>query len=88
MAVEVLMEGGIITGVVVECKSGRLAIKAKRIVDASGDADIAYMAGTKHKIDSIVIFCPCVFGRTWPFFVLSFVSYPINKRRRYVASFI
>lgn len=38
-----------ICGVIVECKSGRLAIKAKRVVDCTGDADIAYLAGARCK---------------------------------------
>jgi hypothetical protein len=42
---EVIMDGNIITGVITESKSGRQAIKAKRIIDATGDADIAFHAG-------------------------------------------
>jgi ribulose 1,5-bisphosphate synthetase/thiazole synthase len=40
-----IVENGIIKGVIVESKSGREAILAKRVIDATGDADIAYRAG-------------------------------------------
>jgi ribulose 1,5-bisphosphate synthetase/thiazole synthase len=45
--VDAIMEGKIIKGVVVECKSGRMAIEAKRVIDCSGDADVAYFAGAQ-----------------------------------------
>jgi len=44
-AVDVLRDGNTVTGLVVQSKSGRQAILAKRIIDATGDADIAKMAG-------------------------------------------
>ncbi|MEM7114327.1 MAG: FAD-dependent oxidoreductase [Chloroflexota bacterium] len=44
-AVHVLREDDKATGIVVQSKSGRGAILAKRIIDATGDADIALMAG-------------------------------------------
>ena len=40
-----IMDGNIIMGVIVESKAGREAILAKRVIDATGDADIAYRAG-------------------------------------------
>lgn len=40
-----IMEGEKITGVIVESKSGREAIKAKIVIDATGDGDIAAKAG-------------------------------------------
>ena len=40
-----IMDGDTITGVIVESKAGREAILAKRVIDATGDADIAYRAG-------------------------------------------
>lgn len=40
-----IMEGDTITGVIVESKAGREAILAKRVIDATGDADIAHRAG-------------------------------------------
>lgn len=45
LAVEPLIEGNAINGVVVESKSGRQAILAQRVVDATGDADMAHRAG-------------------------------------------
>ena len=44
-ACDAIMEGDTISGVVVESKSGREAIYAKIIIDASGDGDIACKAG-------------------------------------------
>jgi len=44
-----IMEGNIIKGIVTESKSGRQAILAKRVIDATGDADIAYLAGAPCK---------------------------------------
>ena len=45
-AVDVLRDGDKLTGIVVQTKSGRYAILAKRIIDGTGDADIAVLAGT------------------------------------------
>jgi hypothetical protein len=39
------MKGDAIQGVIVESKAGREAILARRIIDATGDADIAHRAG-------------------------------------------
>lgn len=47
-AVDVIMEGNTVKGIITESKSGRQAILAKRIVDATGDADIAYRAGAPY----------------------------------------
>ena len=44
-AVNAVMEGNTIKGIIIESKSGRQAILAKRVVDATGDADIAHLAG-------------------------------------------
>jgi hypothetical protein len=44
-AVDAVMDGNTIKGIIIESKSGRQAILAKRVVDATGDADIAYLAG-------------------------------------------
>jgi len=44
-AVDTIMEGSTIKGIITESKSGRQAILAKRVIDASGDADIAFHAG-------------------------------------------
>jgi len=43
--VESIVHKGAICGVVVESKSGRKAILAKRVIDCSGDADAAYYSG-------------------------------------------
>ncbi|MFK7730449.1 MAG: FAD-dependent oxidoreductase [Pseudomonadales bacterium] len=40
-----VLDNGSIIGVIVESKSGREAIMAKRIIDATGDADVASRAG-------------------------------------------
>jgi hypothetical protein len=45
LAVGPIIEGGAIRGVVTESKSGREAILAKRVIDATGDADVAARAG-------------------------------------------
>ena len=48
LAVETLMEGDIIKGIITESKTGRGAILAKRVIDATGDADIAHLAGAPY----------------------------------------
>jgi ribulose 1,5-bisphosphate synthetase/thiazole synthase len=45
LGVAPIMENGTIRGVIVESKAGREAIFAKRVIDATGDADIATRAG-------------------------------------------
>ncbi len=45
LAVDVVMEGNALRGIVTESKSGRQAILAQRVIDATGDADIAVRAG-------------------------------------------
>ncbi|WP_118135728.1 FAD-dependent oxidoreductase [Oceanicella sp. SM1341] len=40
-----IMEGDTIRGVIVESKAGREAILARRVIDATGDADVAVRAG-------------------------------------------
>ena len=45
MAVGVIMDGDALQGVITESKSGRQAIYAKTIIDCTGDADIAALAG-------------------------------------------
>lgn len=45
-----LLEGQKINALIIENKSGRSAIKVKAVVDASGDADIAYQSGAKTEI--------------------------------------
>ena len=47
--VQVIMDEDVIKGVITESKSGRQAILAKRVIDATGDADIAYYTGAPFK---------------------------------------
>ncbi len=46
--VESIMEGNNIEGIIIENISGRQAIFGKVIIDASGDADVAYKAGVPY----------------------------------------
>ncbi len=48
LAVDVIREGTTIKGIIIENKSGRQAILAKRIIDATGDADIVHLAGGEY----------------------------------------
>jgi ribulose 1,5-bisphosphate synthetase/thiazole synthase len=45
-AVEAIVENDVIKGIIIESKSGRLAILAKRVIDCTGDGDIAALAGS------------------------------------------
>jgi ribulose 1,5-bisphosphate synthetase/thiazole synthase len=45
LCVAPIMENGAICGVITESKAGREAILAKRVIDATGDADVATRAG-------------------------------------------
>src|SRR5487761_2632407 len=45
LCVAPIIEGGEIRGVITESKAGREAILARRVIDATGDADIAARAG-------------------------------------------
>ncbi|MCP4003832.1 MAG: FAD-dependent oxidoreductase [bacterium] len=49
--VDVILNGNAIIGVITESKSGRSAILAKRVIDATGDGDIAARAGAPFRID-------------------------------------
>src|ERR1700761_965120 len=49
MFVAPLVQDGVIQGVITESKSGREAILAKRVVDATGDADVAARAGAPYR---------------------------------------
>jgi hypothetical protein len=44
-AVAAIVEGGLVRGIITESKSGRLAILAQRVVDCTGDGDVAALAG-------------------------------------------
>jgi ribulose 1,5-bisphosphate synthetase/thiazole synthase len=48
---DAVMEGSTIKGVITESKSGRQAILAKRVIDATGDADVACCAGAPYRKD-------------------------------------
>ena len=48
-AVGTMVEGNVIKGIITESKSGRQAILAKRVIDATGDADIAHLAGAPNR---------------------------------------
>ena len=45
-----VMEGNRVTGLIVECKSGRQAILAEVVIDATGDGDVAARAGAEFQI--------------------------------------
>lgn len=71
MFVAPIMEGDTIIGVILESKAGREAILAKRVVDATGDADIAFRCGApthKHPVDEMmsvsVMFSMCGVNKT------------------------
>lgn len=49
---DVVCEEGSVKGIIVENKGGRQVLSARRIIDATGDADVAFRAG-----------CPCESGR-------------------------
>ncbi len=40
-----LMDGDSVTGIITESKAGREAIRAQRVIDATGDADVAHRSG-------------------------------------------
>ncbi|MFA4945662.1 MAG: FAD-dependent oxidoreductase [Lentisphaeria bacterium] len=42
---DTLVEDGVVTGAVVQSKSGRELVRAKRVIDCTGDGDVAHHAG-------------------------------------------
>ena len=50
VASDVVMDGGRISALIVEGKSGRQAIKAKEFIDCTGDADLALKSGAPFQI--------------------------------------
>ncbi len=64
-AVAPIMENKTIKGIITESKSGRQAILAKRVIDATGDADIAFRAGapcrqsTKEELMGVTVTFSC-----------------------------
>ncbi len=51
-AVDVLMEGDRLTGVIFHTKAGLLAVRARCVIDATGDGDVAVMAGAPYDMRS------------------------------------
>ena len=49
MGVYPYMEGNTVKGVITESKSGRTVILAQRVIDCTGDGDIAYYAGAPYE---------------------------------------
>lgn len=49
LAVDVMLEENRIVGIITESKSGRLAIRAQRVIDCTGDADVAHLAGCTYR---------------------------------------
>ena len=52
-AVDTLMEGDRVTGVMVATKQGLTTIRAKVVVDCTGDADVAYFAGAETLMETV-----------------------------------
>jgi ribulose 1,5-bisphosphate synthetase/thiazole synthase len=52
-AVDAIIEDKVIKGIITESKSGRMAIKAKRVIDCTGDADIAHFSGVKYRVNRV-----------------------------------
>jgi hypothetical protein len=50
IAVEAIMDDGKIRGIITESKSGRQAILAQTVIDCTGDADIAHLAGADYSM--------------------------------------
>jgi hypothetical protein len=51
----VIMDGNVIRGVYIECKSGRMAILARVVIDCTGDGDIFQLAGENYDVMSYAI---------------------------------
>ncbi len=60
--VDAIMDGNTVKGAVFESKSGRQAIVAKTVVDATGDGDIYGAAGAEHEHRRYHIGLPCRIG--------------------------
>jgi hypothetical protein len=50
LAVGVTLDGGRVSALLVETRSGRRAIRALEFIDASGDADLAHLAGVPYEL--------------------------------------
>lgn len=77
-----IMEGNEIKGVFTESKSGRMAILAKRVIDCTGDGDIACYAGVPYEkgdaYDGRLMGTTLVFGAS---------GIDVNAFRQYVSNF-
>lgn len=47
--IDVVQDGNVLQGAVVETKEGRLAVLAKQVVDATGDGDIVFQSGENYQ---------------------------------------
>jgi hypothetical protein len=45
-----IMDGDDVVGIITESKAGREAIRARRVIDCTGDADVAYRAGAPTRL--------------------------------------
>ena len=52
---DVLHEGGKITGVIAQTKLGRQAIRAKYVIDATGDLDVGVAAGAEYSTGQFIV---------------------------------
>jgi len=64
-AVDVIKKGNNLEGIIIENKSGRQAIFAKRVIDCTGDADIAFKSGVPFEFGVLPSFV-WVAGKTVP----------------------
>lgn len=58
LAVEAIVKGNVVSGVIVQNKSGRQAIQSKVVIDATGDGDIAAASGAVFEIGKMAL-TPC-----------------------------
>jgi hypothetical protein len=86
LTVDAIMEGKTIKGVITESKSGRQAILAKRVIDATGDADIAHFSGApysklpKHELSKVAMNFGCS-GIDMPKFIRHMVRHDLRYLR-------
>lgn len=52
---DVLVEGGKVTGVIAQTKLGRQTIRAKMVIDATGDLDVGVAAGAKYTDGQFIV---------------------------------
>ncbi len=61
-ACDPLLEDGRLSGVALQGKSGRFAVRARVVVDASGDGDVFAAAGCAHEKEAVLPWLWCVVG--------------------------